>query len=127
MNYSLRHNPLSSRLFILRKYIGSSRPLVKGLLCVQGYGWPSGSDPVFRMNLPQTTSVFLSKGRCVEKNRIGEDSQEFKSGKAKLNTGPEGLKQEGGPWSLFLYQELPLWLHSNPTFFFICSPNQSTV
>lgn len=83
-------------MFILRKCIGSSRSLIKGLLWGSGCDCPSGSDQVPRMNLLQTTSVLLSKWHCTERNRNGGDSQELKSGMTQLNTRAEGLRQENG-------------------------------
>lgn len=108
--------------FILRKCLGSSRSLVKNLLWRPGYGWPFGLDPVPRMNLPQTTSVFLSKGHCIEKNRNGGDSQEPKSGMKKLNT--EGTRVEAGRWalSLLLYQEPHSGYTTIPLFFLFFQP-----
>lgn len=74
-------------ILISRKYTGRGRSSVKSLLWGPGYGWPSGSDSVPRMDLPQTTSVFLSEWHCLERSRNGEGSQELESGgMRKLNT-----------------------------------------
>lgn len=94
-------------MFVLRKCIGNGKFLVEALLWKPGYSWPTGSDPIPRMEMPQTTFVFLSKQHYTE-SRNGRGFWERASGR-------KGTRAEAGRQvlSLLLYQELPLWLHTN--------------
>lgn len=81
-------------MFIFKKCIGNGKFLVEGLLWKLGYRWPSGSDLIPRTELPQTTSVFLSKQHYIERSRNGRGFWELESGRKKLNRRGTRLRQE---------------------------------
>lgn len=109
-------------MLILRKCIGSGNFLVEVLLWKPGYSWPSGSDPFPRMELPQTTSVFHRKQYYIERSRNGRGFWELESGRKKLNRRGTGAEARRQVLLLLLYQELPLWLHSNHSIFSFVLP-----
>ena len=109
-------------MFVLRKCIGNGKFLVEALLWKPGYSWPPRSDPIPRMELPQTSSVFLSKRHHTERSRNGRDSWERESGRKKLTRRGTRAEAERQVLSLLLYQELPLGLHTNHGVFSFAFP-----